>query len=114
MLPSQSKNIYAKNDENLKSLISFYFDKYDLKQDKAIDFMKEKTSLSLNQFEYILKKLSEAYLPIFKKNLNSEITIANLIQYGFDALTNSPVSGSSYRKFVIEEFNKFVDETEKK
>jgi hypothetical protein len=112
MLPKKEQNIYLKNDENLKSLISFYFDKYDLKQDKAIDYMKEKTSLSLNQFKFILKKLSEAYHPVFKKHLKSQLTIANLIQYGFDALTGVPLIG--YRKFVADEFEKFVKETEEK
>ena len=112
MLPEKEQNIYPKNDDNLKSLISFYFDKYDLKQDNAIDLMKAKTSLSLNQLEFILKKLSDAYIPFFKKNFNSEITLVNLIQYGFDAMTNSEVSGSNRRKFLTEEFSKYVKQTE--
>lgn len=113
MLPKRELNIYAKNDENLKSLISFYFDRYDLNQDKALEFMKEKTSLSLNQFEYILKNVSEAYHPVFKKLLNTKQTIVNLIQYGFDALTGTKLLESSYRKFVTDEFGKFVNEQEK-
>lgn len=113
MLPSKEFNIYPKSDENLKALISHYFDKYDINQEGGIEKLKEKTSLDLNQIEFILRKLAEAYEPIFKKHLNRQIEILNLLEYGFDALMETKVNGSNNRARITKEFEEFVILTEK-
>lgn len=48
MLPKREDNIYPKTEENIKALLSFYFDKYDINQVGAIEAIMSKTSLSLN------------------------------------------------------------------
>lgn len=109
MMPSNEPNIYPKSDENLKALISFYFDIFDIDKKDALEKLKEKDFLSLNQCEFILRKLSEAYKPVFTKNLNGEIKLTNLIAYGIDALHNEEISrnGSRNRQRITKEFKKF-------
>ena len=114
MLPKKELNIYPKNEENLKALICFYFDKFDVIQEDAIRLLLEKTSLTLNQQEFLIRKLSEAYIPVFKRHLNGQITLTNLISYGFDALVQEtiPDTGSKQRQKITNEFRTFVKETE--
>ena len=112
MLPNKELNIYPKSDENLKSLISYYFDKYDLNLENGIEIIQKKTSLSLNQIEFIIRKLSEAYVPIFKKHMNGQITISNLLTYGIDGLTEKEVRRSQSGMQISNEFVDFVKKTE--
>ncbi len=112
MLPKKELNIYPKSDENLQYLISFYFGEYDINRENGVEILREKTSLGLNQVEFIVKKLSEAYKPIFQKHLKGQITISNLLKYGFDALTDSEVNGSKNRELITEEFEEFVKQSE--
>ena len=112
MLPNKELNIYPKSDENLKSLISYYFDKYDLNLENGIEIIQKKTSLSLNQIEFIIRKLSEAYVPIFKKHMNGQITISNLLTYGIDGLTEKEVRRSQSGMQISNEFVDFVKRTE--
>ena len=112
MLPKKEFNIYPKNDENLQALINFYLDKYDVNDDNGVEILKEKTSLSLNQLEFIFRKISEAYIPVFKKHLKGQITVSNLIQYAIDALTETTINGSQNRILITNEFEKFVRQTE--
>ena len=115
MLPPKKNNIYPKTDENLLALFGFYFDKFDVDHDKILDTVKRKTSLSLNQLEFIFRKLSEAYIPIFKKHLTiRQIALTNLFMYGFDALESEMISkgGSKNRQLITQEFKDFVNQTE--
>ena len=115
MLPNKKLNIYPKTDENLNALLSFYFDKFDVDHDKILDAVKRKTSLSLNQLEFIFRKLSEAYIPIFKKHLTiRQIALTNLFSYGLDALENKTINtgGSKSRQMITQEFKDFVNHTE--
>jgi hypothetical protein len=112
MVPKKELNIYPKSEENLKSLISYYFDKYDVKNDNGEEFLKEKTSLSLNQIEFIVRKLSEAYVPIFQKHLKGQITISNLLTYGIEALTDKEVNRSKSGQLISKEFEDYVQKTE--
>jgi len=115
MLPHKKLNIYPKTDENLNALFSFYFDEYDVDHDKILETVKRKTSLSLNQLEFIFRKLSEAYIPIFKKHLTlRQIALTNLFNYGVDALVSEMISkgGSKNRQLITQEFKDFVNQTE--
>ena len=114
MLPKKELNIYPKNENNVNSLISFYFDDLDLKQNDACNKILNKTSITLNQFEFILKKINQAYTPIFRKELKGEIELTNLIQYGLDALAEKEInwSGSINRKRITKIFKEFVESTE--
>ena len=111
MLPSKTLNIYPKSEENLKALISFYFDEYDINQEGAVKMLFDKTSLSLNQLEYILKTISDAFYPIFKKYLKGQIDLTNLITYGFAAFTQDAFSApiSQKRQMITIEFKNFVE-----
>jgi len=68
MLPKRKFNIYPRNNENMQALISFYFDDFEIIQDRALDELNKHPSLTLNQIEFIFQKLIEAYEPIFEKN----------------------------------------------
>lgn len=113
MLPDKALNIYPKSNENLEALINFYFNNYDINKGNSLQLLQEKSSLTLNQCEYIIKMLSDAYIPIFRKHLKGQITLMNLIQYGIDALTNegTTVNGSENRKMITKEFRDFVLES---
>ena len=114
MLPKKEFNIYPKNEENLSALLSFYFDHYNLPKENAIDNLLSKTSLQLNQIEFIIRKLSESYDSIFKDFLKYQPTVSNLINYGLDALTKDEVNwnGSQSRLKKTKEFLEYVKRTE--
>ena len=117
MLPSKRYNIYPKSEENLKALISFYFDKYDLPIGNAIEKINSITSLSLNQVEYILRKLSESYEDIFKVSFKNGGNVNGLFLYGLEALTIEEAkwnkNGSKVRLAKTKEFLEYVNRTEK-
>ncbi len=116
MLPKEEYNIYPKTEENLKALLIFYFGKYDLPMENALDDLLSKTSLSLNQIEFILRKLSESYKVLFVDFFkNTTTTATNLINYGIEALTIDEVKwrGSKARLAKTKEFLEYVQQTEK-
>lgn len=114
MIPLQKLNIYPKSDENLKALISYYFDSFEIDRSDSIEYLHKKTSLKLNQIEFVLRKISEAYEVIFKEHLNDNIKLTNLMNYGFESLTvdrknwNRSKSGIK----IMELFLEFVQKTE--
>lgn len=114
MIPKKDLNIYPKSEENYKALISFYFDSYEIDLTESVEFLNEKTSFSLNQIEFVLRKISEAYKSIFRENLNGKIKLTNLMSYGFETLTLEPRnwkrSQSGIR--IMELFLDFVRSTE--
>lgn len=114
MLPKKVLNIYPKSDENFKALISFYFDSYEIDLTESVEFLNEKTSFSLNQIEFVLRKISEAYKTIFRENLNGKIKLTSLMSYGFETLTLEPRnwkrSQSGIR--IMELFLEFIRKTE--
>lgn len=112
MLPKKEFNIYPKSEENLKSLVSFYFDKYDLQEDNGLDILKGMGSLTLNQIEFMCRKLSESYIPVFQKHFKTPTTLSNLIKYGLEALTDTQTNGSKPRQQISQEFQEFVKSTE--
>ena len=114
MLPKKELNIYPKSEENFNALISFYFDQFEIDLSESLDFLKTKSSISLNQIEFIFRKLNEAYIPIFSANLNGKIKLSNLLSYGFDALTKNEKdwNGSLPRIKITKEFREFVKKTE--
>jgi hypothetical protein len=114
MLPKKELNIYPKSEENFKALISFYFDSYEIDLTESIDFLNSKTSYSLNQIEYVLRKISEAYKTIFRENLKGKITLTNLMQYGFESLTvvEKDRRRSQSGKKIMKLFLNFVKKTE--
>ncbi len=114
MLPKKELNIYPKNDENFKALISFYFDSYELDLSESLNYLSERTSFSLNQIEFILRKLSEAYEPVFSKELKGNIKLVTLLKYGFNTLTKKQEDWNISKSGVEigKKFLNFVQETE--
>lgn len=112
MLPKKSENIYPKTDENIQAIIDYYFVEFNVDQIGAVERLKQHQSLSLNQIEYLIKKLSEAYIPIFRVHLKTPIELQNLIKYGIDALLLQEInkSGSKNRQNITLEFQNFVKE----
>ncbi|HLO46224.1 MAG TPA: hypothetical protein VK175_17915 [Leadbetterella sp.] len=112
MLPKKHLNVYPKSDENILAVIDFYFSVNETSRNRALEKFKEIT-LSLNQIEFIVRKLSEAIDVVFKKNLSS-IELDNLVQYGIDALLigECKYPTSQNRKRITLEFKQFVTETE--
>tara|TARA_R110000751_G_scaffold7964_1_gene32316 strand:- start:1427 stop:1801 length:375 start_codon:yes stop_codon:yes gene_type:complete len=114
MIPKKEINIYPKNSENVNALIKYYFAELDLNLDQSFEYFFEKTSLELNQFEFLCRKINEGYLKVFKQNLKGQITLTNLLAYAFDALTvqESEWQGSASRIKITKEFKDFVKQTE--
>jgi len=114
MLPKKELNIYPKNIENYKALISFYFDSYELDLSESFDYLSARTSFSLNQIEFILRKLSEAYEPIFSKELKGNVKLVTLLKYGFNTLTKKQEDWNISKPGIeiSKRFLSFVQETE--
>lgn len=112
MLPEKSENIYPKTDQNIQAIIDYYFGEFNVGQTGAIEIVKENNILSTNQIEYLIKKLSEAYIPIFRAHLKTPIELQNLIKYGLDAIVYQEInkSGSKNRQNITLEFQNFVKE----
>lgn len=117
-LPKKEFNIYPKNEENINAILSYYFDKY-LLFDKieAISFLMENNILSINQIEFIARKLSESWHLIFENFFTGKTTsFKNIMNYGICGLTLpeskwSFSKGSSARP-KIKEFIEYVKATE--
>ena len=63
--------------------------------------------LSINEFEFICKKVSEN-LTFFKTNLSiNSLTISNLIKYGIDAYKLN-LNGSINRNRITQEFRNLI------
>lgn len=113
MLPPKEKNIYKTSKKNLQSLLSFYFDKYDISSKGAVSYIRTKPSLSLNQIQFIVKNLSESYELVFKESFKSTpVTAINLLQYGFDATGEDKnfISKPSNRSKKTAEFLSYLTE----
>lgn len=118
ILPKKEFNIYPKTEENLKAILTYYLDKHLLFEKKeAIIFLRENETLSINQIEFIAKKLSESWNQLFKNFFKEKTTsYTNIMNYGICALV-LPESkwkfskGSSARP-KIKEFIDFVKNTE--
>lgn len=110
MLPKKSDNIYPKTDENIQAIIDYYFNEFNIGRTGAIELLKENNILSLNQIEYLIKKLAEAYIPIFRVHLKTPMELKNLIKYGIDAIVNLEIRKglSKNRQNITLEFQNFV------
>ena len=116
MLPKKELNIYPKSEENLNALLSFYFDKFDIQRGNILEEIKNKSSLSLNQIDFIIRKLSESYKELFEVFLqHGTTTFTTLFNYGIEALTINEEQwlGSQNRLVKLKDFLKFVQKTEK-
>lgn len=113
MLPKKELNIYPKTDENIKALISYYFDDYEVDFSESVSFLNQKTAVTLNQMEFVVQKLSEAYLKVFREELNGTIRLTTLLSYGFEALTINEADwqGSKPRIQITKKFRDFVINT---
>lgn len=118
ILPKKEFNIYPKTEENIKAVLSYYLDKYLLfEKEEAITFLMENDILSMNQLEFIARKLSESWQQIFENFFNGKTTsFKNLMNYGICGLT-LPESKWTYSKGSsarpkIREFIEYVKNTE--
>lgn len=115
MIPKKKLNIYPKTETNIQALINYYFADLELNTQGVIEFlMYEKTSLELNQIEFLCRKINEGYDNVFRSNLIGEIGLKNLLFYSVDALTKdkSDWKGSHSRIWITQEFLDFVKQTE--
>ena len=115
MIPKKTLNIYPKNDTNIQAIIEYYFTELELNTEGVMEYlMEEKTSLELNQIQFICRKINEGYLNIFRPNLNGQIGLKNLLSYSVDALTKDKTewNGSKNRIRITQEFLDFVKQTE--
>lgn len=83
MLPESSQNIYPYSEENIRAILDFYFEI----PEGNLNFMLTKKDLTINQIEYIAKRVSEN-IEYLNKHIK-RLTISNAMTYGIDALTVS-------------------------
>ena len=115
MIPKKKLNIYEKNEINVKALIKYYFDELELDTQGVMEYiMIEKSSIELNQIEFLCRKINEGFINVFRPNLNGEIALKNLLAYSVSALTEdkSEWKGSKSRIRITQEFLNFVKQTE--
>ena len=115
MLPKKVLNIYPKNEINVKALIKFYFAELELDTEGVIDFIiNKKTSLELNQIEFLCRLVLKGYSSVFRPNLNGRIKVTNLLSYAIEALTidETKFRGSIQRIKITKQFKDFVKQTE--
>lgn len=115
MIPKKKLNIYPMNETNVKALIDYYFAELELDTQSAIEFLLvEKSSLELNQIEFLCRKINEGFTIVFRPHLSGKIELKNLLSYSIDALTKSKTewSGSQSRIRITQEFLDFVKKSE--
>lgn len=118
ILPKRELNVYPKTEENVNAVLSFYFDKYLLFDKKeGVKYIMENDNLSMNQIEFIARKLSECYPEIFKNHFIIKTTsFANIMHLGILGLTVPDIkwgySKSNRIRPVIREFIEYVNTTE--
>ena len=115
MIPKKKLNIYPKNDTNVQAIIEYYFTELELNTEGVMEYlMNEKSSLELNQIQFICRKINEGYINIFRPNLNGRIGLKNLLSYAVDALTKNRTEwdGSKNRIRITQDFLDFVKQTE--
>jgi hypothetical protein len=108
-------NIYPKNDTNIQAIIEYNFAELELNTEGVMEYlMNEKSSLELNQIEFICRKVNKGYLNIFRPNLKGQIELKNLLSYAVDALTKNRTewNGSQNRIRITQEFLDFIKQTE--
>ena len=108
-------NIYPKNDTNIQAIIEYNFAELELNTEGVMEYlMNEKSSLELNQIQFICRKINEGYINIFRPNLNGRIGLKNLLSYAVDALTKNRTEwdGSKNRIRITQDFLDFVKQTE--
>lgn len=117
-LPKKEFNIYPKTEENINAILSYYLDKYLVfEKVEAISFIMENNILSMNQIEFIARKLSESWHQIFEEFfIRNTTSFKNIMNYGICGLTLpesqwSYSKGSSARPKIIE-FIEYVKNTE--
>ena len=115
MVPKKELNIYPKNETNIQAIIEYYFAELELNTEEVMKYLiNEKSSLKINQIEFICRKISECFQTVFRQNLNGQIELKNLLSYATDALTKNRTewNGSQNRLRITQEFLDFVKKTE--
>ena len=87
-LPEKNNNIYPKTKKNIKHLLNYYFDDLEPDREGVIEFLLSKTSLTLNQIEFIVKKTAENYN--FFLEIYSLKKLVIFLQSSVDVLTINP------------------------
>lgn len=86
-IPDKKDNIYPKTKKNIKYLLNFYFDDLEPDREGVIEYLLSKTSLTLNQIEFIVKKTAENY--IFFVEIYSIKKLVIFLQSSIDVLTKN-------------------------
>lgn len=85
-IPDKNINIYPKTKKNIKHLLNFYFDEFEPDKNGSVEYLMSKTSLSLNQIEFIVKKLHENFL-IVKSLFNNQNQLKLFLKYAIESAT---------------------------
>lgn len=113
MLPGRQLNIYPKTRKNLKALMNFYFDKYDIENGEVIDMLIKKQSLSLNQIEFIASHVARTWTPVWRKHFTRGTTVANLMRHAIEGIVKTDESEwdfppTSKSRIVTREFVDYI------
>ena len=85
-IPDKNINIYPKTKKNIKYLLNLYFDEFEPDKNGSVEYLMSKTSLSLNQIEFIVKKLHENFLFV-KRLFNNQNQLKLFLKYAIEAAT---------------------------
>ncbi len=99
MFPSKKDNIYPLNKENINAILNYFFDI----PFGNIKWLYKQRELSINQLEFIARKVSEHQALLEEKVGPSGVTVSNFMIYGIEASYKNPYmwKGSQSRKRII-------------
>ncbi|KQT16465.1 hypothetical protein ASG31_13200 [Chryseobacterium sp. Leaf404] len=112
-LPLKNDNVYPKTKKNINHLLNFYFNDLEPNRIGSTEYLISKTSLTLNQVEFIVKKLFENYNYIQGLfNMNADLKL--LLSSTTEAITKASDlwTGSENRKILLSKIKNKIDYNE--
>lgn len=104
-LPEKKENIYPKNEENLKALLSFYFD-----CDLGNYTEHLNNEFTLNQLEKIAQ-ITHVHVDFLRDKIGTlGGNASNFLQYGIDAMAKNELEwrGSKNRKQITKDLKEVI------
>ncbi|MCE2613560.1 hypothetical protein LVD13_11305 [Flavobacteriaceae bacterium D16] len=103
MFPSKKDNIYPLNKENINAILNHFFDI----PFGNIKWLYKQSELSINQLEFVARKVAEHQELLEERVGPSGVTVSNFMTYGIEASYRNPYlwKGSQSRKKIIKELS---------
>ncbi|MEQ8624629.1 MAG: hypothetical protein RJQ00_07245 [Vicingaceae bacterium] len=110
-IPSKSKNIYPRNEENINAIVDYYFDDIPMGN---IDWLLSQNKLATNQIEFIVMQASihrGLITELMDSKTSSGKYASNFLAYTYDALYNPEAKwkGSKNRQQITRKLREYLN-----